>query len=151
MHVYRLAGNDFSRDHTFFFGFVREQFAAAYVADGKHVRQIRALLIVDDDFTTRTDRESKCRCVNTAQQRFPTHRHEHVVRVDRRRCAVFFNVNRHAVRTNIGTRHLRARVNLEPLLAKRPVGFLHDVVIVTGQNRRRKLDDCHVRTKSTPH
>ena len=57
----------------------------------------------------------------------------------------------HAVAVHLGTGHLGARVDLEPLLAEDLVGFLHQILIVAGENRGQEFDDRDLGTQAAPH
>ena len=45
---------------------------------------------------------------------------------------------------------LRAGADVEALLAEDLVGFLHDVVVHAGQDRRQQLDDGDLRAEPAP-
>ena len=83
VHVHGLAGDHLGRDDAFLFGLVREQLAADAVADGVHVRQVGAHLVVDDDLAARAEREPERRGVDAAERRLAPDRDEHVVGVER--------------------------------------------------------------------
>ena len=52
---------------------------------------------------------------------------------------------------HLSTGDLGAGVDLKPLLAEDLVGFLHQIIIVAGENRGEELDHRDFGTQAAPH
>jgi len=71
VHVRRLAGDHLGGDHALFFGFVRQHRSGDAVADGVDVRQVRAHLIVDENFAARAEVQPECLGVDAGGRQAP--------------------------------------------------------------------------------
>jgi hypothetical protein len=150
MHVHFLPGDHFGGDHALFFGLVCEHWPRHAVADRIHVRKVRAHLIVDENLTALADIQSERLRVDAAGHGATPYRDEHVVPFDAFGFAFLLDLDEDAGLVSSAVCHTRAGANVEALFLQDLVGFLDDVVVHAGKNRRQQLDHRHLRAESLP-
>ena len=151
VHVHRLPTDHFGRDDAFLLSLVGEHRPGNAVADREDVRQVRPELGVDQNLAARAEREPERRGINPGERRLPPDRNEHVVAVESLALALLLDRDEDAVARTPSARDLRARADVEPLLAEDAVCLAHDVVVHAGKDRRQQLDDRHLRAEPAPH
>ena len=80
----------------------------------------------------------------------PTDGKQHVIGLERFRGAVLIGLHEHAILLDRRADDLGPGADLETLLAEYLVGFLHDVRVHAGKDRRHELHDRDLRTEPSP-
>ena len=150
VHVGLLPRDHFGGDHPLFLRLVREELSAHGVADREDVREVGTHLVVHEHFAARAELESECLGIDAGERRAAADRDEHIVRAEGAGRAVLLGADHHARAIPVPARHARAGVQLEPLLGEDARGFLRDVVVAAGEDRRRELEHGDHRSQATP-
>src|SRR6185503_13802396 len=151
VHVRRLTGDHLRRHHAFLLGLVREHRSGHAVADGVHVRQVGAHLVVDEDFAAAAHGETEPAGIDAGERGAATDGDEHVIALDGLLCAILLEVEQHAIAIAPAAHDSGGRADLETLTPENAIALLHDVVVHAGKNGGHELDDGDPSAEAAPH